>query len=152
MSFNVTSLNTNFENGALVVSGTGESGMLAAQIVVYGEDGETIITTQSAEVDDNGAFSIVFEGISEGRYIIKAADYPGGEFFTVQTWTDSEEVIDDPTSDDSASTAAKPDTGRLTVEDTASSTFSPIIPIIGASAIALIAAIVFVVIKKRQQD
>lgn len=148
MSYNITSLTTDFTDDVLTVGGTGEPGMLATQIIIYAEDGETFITTQSTNVAEDGSFSLTFTDVAEGRYVVKAADYEGGDFYTVNTWTENEVTIEET---ENAATAAKPDTGRMTVEDTTSSTPSFLAPIIGTSVLVIVAAVVFVVLRKKHQ-
>ena len=75
---NVASLNVTATDEAINVSGTMDSGVVAAAIFVYAEDGKTLVTMKTTQVDSgNFSESIALE---PGTYTVKVADYDGGEF------------------------------------------------------------------------
>ena len=77
----ITTLNASEENGSINVSGKAENGCLAVAIMVYKEDGETLVTMQTTSVGDDNKFSDSIK-VDNGTYIVKVADYDGGTFVT----------------------------------------------------------------------
>ena len=147
----ITSLTTSFTSDGLIATGTAED-VLAVQVTVFAEDGTTILATLSTEVDDGGNFSLAFAGIAEGRYTVCAANYDGGECYTVNTWTEEDTPAED-TGDETSetSTATVADTGRVTNEEPVA-TSNYLAPAMAAVAIAIVAAIAFALIKKHKKS
>lgn len=151
----VTSLNANIENTTISVNGTAEAGMLAAQVVVYDESGENVIAMQSTDVKADNTFSTTISVASAtAKYVVKVADYDGGEYSVVTVSAVAEE-----TPAATEATAGSPETGYQTITKTPDTTVEPStnasssVSIFAALAAALVtAAVVAIVIraKKRQ--
>jgi|GEM_PF-1379051 len=110
----VSTLSATTSASAIEVSGTTIDGILAVSIEVYNEDGTTLIAgPESINVASN-AFSYSISGTFDVNtvYTVKAADYDGGTFKSIQTTVSG---TDDETDDDSdsseSSSAGTADTG-----------------------------------------
>ena len=77
----ITSLTVKEESGKINVAGTTESGCSAVAIMVYKEDGTTLVTMKTTGVNDDNTFTDSID-IKNGNYVVKVADYDGGEFST----------------------------------------------------------------------
>lgn len=66
-------------NGEITVSGTVENSMVAAAVNVYDASGENLITMRTTQINDDNTFSTQIS-LDAGTYIIKVADYNGGEY------------------------------------------------------------------------
>lgn len=138
----ITSINANINNTTIAINGTVEPGMLAAQIIVYDEKGENVIVMQSTDVAADNTFSAIITVPQSANYIVKAADYDGGEYSVVAINTDSEGGDTGDSTDES--TAGTPETGYHTItkpepvtpETNASFSPSPVV-IVGAVFISL---------------
>lgn len=69
-------------DGKISVSGTAESGTLAVAIMVYDSTGNNLITMQTTSVGSNNNYSDIIT-IASGTYVVKVADYDGGEYKSV---------------------------------------------------------------------
>ena len=83
----ITSLSANISDQTITVSGTAESGVLATQVIVYDESGENIVAMQSTGVEADNSFSTTIAVGSGAKYIVKVADYDGGEYSSVAVTT-----------------------------------------------------------------
>ena len=75
----IVTLDASQENGVITVTGTAEAGTLAVAIAVYNENGTELITMKTAAVNDSNNFSDTIN-LEAGNYLIKVADYEGGDF------------------------------------------------------------------------
>lgn len=71
-----------YENGNIKAEGKAADGVYAVQVLVYNEAGTELVTMQSTGVNADGTFSEKI-AVSEGTYLVKAADYAGGEFLSM---------------------------------------------------------------------
>ncbi|MCR5146635.1 MAG: LPXTG cell wall anchor domain-containing protein [Clostridia bacterium] len=131
--------------GKITVSGTVENGMLAVAIQVVDSNGK-LVTLETGDVDVNNKFNLVIE-VPEGTYIVKVADYEGGEVVEktvpkTEEKTTEETKADDKTTDTTKENEAKTETktegAKKTDETTSPQTGDTIRNII----ITLIAAII----------
>ena len=70
-------LNAIEENGKITVTGYAEDGCLAVAIQVLDED-DNLVTLETVAVDEYNEYNAEIE-LPEGTYIVKVADYDGGE-------------------------------------------------------------------------
>lgn len=75
----IVTLDASQENGVITVTGTAEAGTLAVAIAVYNENGTELITMKTTAVNDSNNFSDTIN-LEAGNYLIKVADYEGGDF------------------------------------------------------------------------
>lgn len=94
----ITSLSANISNQVISINGTAESGVLATQIVVYDESGENIIAMQSTGVEADNTFSATIAVGSDAKYIVKVADYDGGEYKSATVTTEAVDPAGSPNS------------------------------------------------------
>ena len=79
MAGTIASIETSVKDGTVTVSGTADSGVLSVAIFVYDEAGENMLQMKSVAVDSDRKYSENFK-LSDGKYLVKAADYEGGKF------------------------------------------------------------------------
>ena len=151
MNYKITSLTATQKDGTVSVSGTAEDGALAVAISVYDSAGEELISLETTSVSDDGTFSRDLK-LPNDDYMVKVADYEGGEYRVFMVSAEEEAVPEEETAEEEESTASAADTGRLTVEDTTSSTENYLAPVLAGSAIVLAAIVAFVLIKRRNQS
>ena len=77
----INTLNATQSNGKINVSGTTEDGVLAVAILVYDSTGSNLITMQTTSVESDNTYSDSIT-IASGTYVVKVADYDGGEYIT----------------------------------------------------------------------
>lgn len=77
----INTLNVTESNGKINVSGTTEDGVLAVAIMVYDSTESNLITMQTTSVGSDNNYSDTIT-IASGTYVIKVADYDGGEYIT----------------------------------------------------------------------
>jgi len=125
----ITSIETDGKGG-LSVSGKTEAGMLAAAVAVYDESGKDLVTMVTTDVASDNTF-ITTVDVPTGTYVVKVADYEGGDFVTATvTVTDADETI--------------ANTDELTAKEVA--------PIIGFVALGLaVVSLAGVVVYKKKQ-
>ena len=75
----IKTINASEAGGKISVSGTAEAGTLAVAVMVYDEEGENLITFETAGVSDESLYYFETE-IPEGTYVVKVADYDGGNY------------------------------------------------------------------------
>ena len=79
MAGTIASIDAGVKDGTVTVSGTADSGVLSVAIFVYDETGENMLQMKSVAVDSDQKYSEDFK-LSDGKYLVKAADYDGGKF------------------------------------------------------------------------
>ena len=79
MAGTIASIDVSVKDGTVTVSGTADSGVLSVVIFVYDESGENMLQMKSVAVDSDQKYSEGFK-LSDGKYLVKAADYEGGKF------------------------------------------------------------------------
>lgn len=136
---NIETLNATQANGKIKVSGTTENGVLAVAVQVLDED-ENLVALETGAVDNDNKYEVEIEA-KEGKYIIKVADYDGGEYKTVTIPEDAEE-----TTEETKEKATKEDT-TTNVANTAKTGDSIIVYV----TIFAVAAVSYVVIKKAKK-
>ena len=77
----VTSLTATAGDGSIKVSGTTEASVNAVAIIVYAEDGTTLVKMVTTSVSDTNAYEETI-AVDTGKYVVKVADYEGGDFKT----------------------------------------------------------------------
>ena len=77
----ITSMTVIESNGTIAIKGTAEDEVLAVAIMVYDETETNLITIETASVDEDNNFDYSIE-VEKGTYVVKAADYDGGEYVT----------------------------------------------------------------------
>ena len=63
----------------ITVSGTADTGVLSVVVFVYDSTGTTLLKMESVAVDSNHAYTDTISAVP-GTYVVKVADYEGGEF------------------------------------------------------------------------
>lgn len=124
MAGTIASIDASVKDGTVTVSGTADSGVLSVAIFVYDEAGENMLQMKSVAVASDQKYSENFK-LSDGKYLVKAADYEGGKFAET-TVTVGESKEDDKNKDpdntkpgDTKPSATKPSDTKL--NDTAAS-------------------------------
>ena len=79
MAGTIASIDASVKDGTVTVSGTADSGVLSVAIFVYDEAGENMLQMKSVAVASDQNYSENFK-LSDGKYLVKAADYEGGKF------------------------------------------------------------------------
>lgn len=79
MAGTIASIDASVKDGTVTVSGTADSGVLSVAIFVYDEAGENMLQMKSVAVASDQKYSENFK-LSDGKYLVKAADYEGGKF------------------------------------------------------------------------
>lgn len=92
-------------NGLIWVSGTAEEGALAVAIAVYNEDGTELVTMQTTSVNSESKFSDSIS-VEKGKYLVKVADYEGGEYKEATV-----SIVDEETTSNESDTNASPKAG-----------------------------------------
>lgn len=93
-AFEITSLNVTEKTDGISVSGTAQEGTLAVVIAVYDEAGQNLVKMVTTSVDDLNAYSDTIL-MDKGKYIVKVADYEGGNFVTKSVTVGSTENKDE---------------------------------------------------------
>lgn len=75
----VNTLNTTVKNDTVLFNGTVDGETLAVSIMVYDKSGDNLVSIASAAVDGKNEYNIEMQ-LSHGTYLVKVADYNGGEF------------------------------------------------------------------------
>ncbi len=76
----ITTINATTNNNKLTVSGTTENGVLAVAIMVY--SGNDIYRMETCSSNDNKFSCELGKTFATGDYIVKVADYDGGNYVT----------------------------------------------------------------------
>lgn len=107
MAGTIASIDVSVKDGTVTVSGTADSGVLSVVIFVYDEAGENMLQMKSVAVDSDQKYSEGFK-LSDGKYLVKAADYEGGKFAET-TVTVGESKEDDKNKDNQNPGSQNPD-------------------------------------------
>lgn len=91
----VTSVNTAVENGKITVSGSVQDGMLAVAVQVFDED-DNLITIETGAIDSSNNYKVEID-VANGKYVVKVADYDGGQVVS------KEVIVSDSTQEDTIS-------------------------------------------------
>ena len=112
----ITSLKATISGTTISVNGTAKSNVLAVQIVIYDKDGTNIIKMYSTATNADGTFSADIAVDTNDIYIVRAADYDGGEVASVTVGEVAEEAAA------SEETAGAPATGYQAITKTEEAT------------------------------
>lgn len=129
--------------GKISVSGKTIDGILAVAINIYSEDGSTFIKMKTSSVNDNNEYSDSIE-VPEGNYLVRVADYDGGDYKEQVVKVDSneeEEEKAEETTDESKegkSVTNSPKTGDIIA--------------MYLGIIAISGAILFIAVRKRNKS
>lgn len=107
MAGTIASIDASVKDGTVTVSGTADSGVLSVAIFVYDEAGENMLQMKSVAVASDQKYSEDFK-LSDGKYLVKAADYEGGKFAET-TVTVGESKADDKNKDNQNPGSQNPD-------------------------------------------
>ena len=107
MAGTIASIDASVKDGTVTVSGTADSGVLSVVIFVYDEAGENMLQMKSVAVASDQKYSEDFK-LSDGKYLVKAADYEGGKFAET-TVTVGESKEDDKNKDNQNPGSQNPD-------------------------------------------
>lgn len=113
---NIKTIDASISNGTISVSGTTEDGVLAVAIMVYDSTETNLITMQTTSVGSDNSYSDTIS-IESGNYVVKVADYDGGEYVTKtvkETITEQEneqQEVNENTAANSGATTSNPKTG-----------------------------------------
>lgn len=107
MAGTIASIDAGVKDGTVTVSGTADSGVLSVVIFVYDEAGENMLQMKSVAVASDQKYSEDFK-LSDGKYLVKAADYDGGKFAET-TVTVGESKEDDKNKDNQNPDSQNPD-------------------------------------------
>ncbi len=107
MAGTIASIDASVKDGTVTVSGTADSGVLSVAIFVYDEAGENMLQMKSVAVASDQKYSEDFK-LSDGKYLVKAADYDGGKFAET-TVTVGESKEDDKNKDNQNPGSQNPD-------------------------------------------
>lgn len=107
MAGTIASIDAGVKDGTVTVSGTADSGVLSVAIFVYDEAGENMLQMKSVAVASDQKYSEDFK-LSDGKYLVKAADYDGGKFAET-TVTVGESKDDDKNKDNQNPGSQNPD-------------------------------------------
>lgn len=119
MAGTIASIDASVKDGTVTVSGAADSGVLSVAIFVYDEAGENMLQMKSVAVDSDQKYSEGFK-LSDGKYLVKAADYEGGKFAET-TVTVGESKEDDKNKDPDNTKPGDTKPGDTKLNDTAAS-------------------------------
>ena len=93
---NVKTLEASYSDNAVTVKGTVDDGVLAVAIMIYDSDESNVLKFETTNVNEDNTFEhkVVFE--KEGTYVIKAANYDGGDYKSVNLSISSNEKKETP--------------------------------------------------------
>lgn len=83
-TLDVKTINASITDNKISVDGTVDNGVLAVAILVYEEDGTTLVKMQTTSVDSNDKYSDTIQVTAGKKYIVKAANYDGGTYVTTE--------------------------------------------------------------------
>ena len=107
-TLDVKTINASITNNKISVDGTVDNGVLAVAIMVYEEDGTTLVKMETTSVDSNDKYSDTIDVTAGKKYIVKAANYDGGEYITKKVTEETKKE------DEKPDTETKPDTNTIT--------------------------------------
>ena len=83
-TLDVKTINASITDNKILVDGTVDNGVLAVAIMVYEEDGTTLVKMETTSVDSNDKYSDTIDVTSGKKYIVKVANYNGGTYVTAE--------------------------------------------------------------------
>lgn len=83
-TLDVKTINASITDNKISVDGTVNNGVLAVAIMVYEEDGTTLVKMKTTSVDSNDKYSDTIDVTAGKKYIVKAANYDGGTYVTAE--------------------------------------------------------------------
>ena len=84
-TLDVKTINALITDNQISVNGTVDNGVLAVAIMIYEEDGTTLVTMETTSVDSNDKYSDTIDVVTAGKkYIVKVANYDGGTYVTAE--------------------------------------------------------------------
>lgn len=83
-TLDVKTINASITDNKISVDGTVDNGVLAVAILVYEEDGTTLVKMETTSVDSNDKYSDTIQVTAGKKYIVKAANYDGGTYVTTE--------------------------------------------------------------------
>lgn len=83
-TLNVKTIHASITTDQISVDGTVDDGVLAVAILVYEEDGTTLVTMETTSVDSSNQYADTISVASGKKYIVKAANYDGGTYATTE--------------------------------------------------------------------
>lgn len=86
-SLDVQTINASITDNKISVDGIVDNGVLAVAIMVYEEDGTTLVKMETTSVDSNDKYSDTIVVTAGKKYIVKAANYNGGTYVTTEVET-----------------------------------------------------------------
>ena len=86
-SLDVQTINASITDNKISVDGTVDNGVLAVAIMVYEENGTTLVKMETTSVDSNDKYSDTIVVTAGKKYIVKAANYNGGTYVTTEVET-----------------------------------------------------------------
>ncbi|MBE6014266.1 MAG: hypothetical protein E7241_02715 [Lachnospiraceae bacterium] len=78
----LTQFTASTEDGKIIAEGKAADGVYAVQVFVYNEAGTELVASKSTAVNADNTFKDTIE-VPEGTFLVKAADYAGGEFLSM---------------------------------------------------------------------
>lgn len=83
-ALNVKTIDASITDSQISVNGTVDDGVLAVAILVYEEDGTTLVTMETTSVDSSNKYADTIHVTAGKKYIVKAANYDGGTYVTTE--------------------------------------------------------------------
>ena len=156
-TLDVKTINASITNNKISVDGTVDNGVLAVAIMIYEEDGTTLVTMETTSVDSNDKYSDTIDVVTAGKkYIVKAANYDGGTYVTAEvdgTVNDSNNNTNNENSNNSNNNTTNTETSNKVDNTTNPKTGDNIIIFSIIFVIALTGILVtFIINKKRVKN
>lgn len=80
-ALNITSLNTSSTGSKISVSGSTQNGVLAGAVMIYDKNGTNLVCMETFAVGADSKYSYTLDrSFANGTYLVKVADYDGGNF------------------------------------------------------------------------
>lgn len=89
----ITSLNVDSDNDRINVNGTTEDGVLAIAVLVYSED--SLIHMETCSSGGSEYVCELNKSFETGDYIVKVADYDGGDYISKDVKVINDEPVDE---------------------------------------------------------
>ncbi|MGN0166666.1 MAG: LysM peptidoglycan-binding domain-containing protein [Acetatifactor sp.] len=130
MAKTINAVNASVSSSEITVSGTAEAGTVACVVLVYDQSGTTLQAMETCAVAGDNTYSYTLtQEFAAGTYLIKVADYEGGEYASTlavvaentkpEDGSDNiDRSSDDDDDDDSSSASAKEEKVNVPVEYT----------------------------------
>lgn len=108
-ALNITSLNTSSTGSKISVSGSTQNGVLAGAVMIYDKNGTNLVCMETFAVGADSKYSYTLDrSFANGTYLVKVADYDGGNFEEKTVTVNSSTITP------STSTAKSPNSGERT--------------------------------------